>query len=147
MEDKWLWSVYKLQILGKYRFFWFTHFCNCRGYKHGFGLDLQLNNSAMFWILSKSISVGLVSKMWSTPPSEADVGNNHFELGKHLCRKVKICQILYGSLRLPLVHTCTRYSIRLKPYCRAEIDGKACFHTFFYVISHWLVNKMKCLRA
>ena len=40
----------------------------------------------------------------STPPNEADVGNNHFELGKQMCSKVKICQILYGSLRCPLVH-------------------------------------------
>ena len=39
-----------------------------------------------------------------TIPNEADVGNNHFELGKQMCCKVKICQILYGGLRWPLEH-------------------------------------------
>ena len=35
----------------------------------------------------------------STPPNEADVGNNHFESSKQMCSKVKIGQILYGGLR------------------------------------------------
>ena len=35
----------------------------------------------------------------SAPPNEADVGNNHFELSKYSCRKVRIGQIIYGGVR------------------------------------------------
>ena len=35
----------------------------------------------------------------STPSNDADVGNNHLKLGKQMCSKTKICQILFGGLR------------------------------------------------
>ena len=56
MEDKRYWisgSEVCINSMGNLNLFALfcnksSHLCNCRGYKHGFGLNLQLNNCAIF---------------------------------------------------------------------------------------------------
>ena len=53
---------------GNFGFLWIksSHLCNHWGYRHSFGLNEQLNNSALFWILIKSLSFGL-GLLYKTP--------------------------------------------------------------------------------